>query len=581
MNIVEDRSRPRALAAKHSKVEVIKSVSHRLRGTIARSIAEGASEFGEADKQLLKFHGIYQGYDRDSATALKQAGKSKDVSFMVRVRIPAGRLTPAQYLALDALAERHGGRSLRITTRQTIQFHGVASGELKATMAGINEVMLTTLAACGDVVRNVTATPAPIADAVHRRLQEDARLLSAALSPRTRAYHEIWVDGEPLVGAPLEEEPLYGAAYLPRKFKIGIATPDDNSIDVLTNDLAIIALFEAGELRGYNLALGGGLGMTHGNPDTYPRLASPIAFVAPDDLLPAVQAVVRLQRDHGDRANRKHARLKYLVDARGAAWIKQTLESYFGGPLAEPRPMPPFRIVDHLGWRPQGDGRWYLGVPITSGRIKDQGAVRLRSALREAIARYQPTPILTPQQDILLADVAEADRPAIELVLRKHGVRLAREFSPVARWSLACPALPTCGLALSEAERVKDDLIGAIEAALVGHGLGDERISVRITGCPNGCARPYAGDIGIVGRMPGHYALYVGGDFEGTRLSERLLDKVAYGDIAATLEPLFAFFARCRNPGEGFGDFCHRHPVELLRELVATSTGADRRACGD
>ena len=581
MSAVERLLRPLAPSPKPSKVEAIKSGSRRLRGTIAESVASGARAFDEPDKQLLKFHGVYQGYDRDTATSLKQAGKPKDLSFMVRVRIPAGRLTAEQYLALDALAERHGARSLRITTRQTIQFHGVASGELKATMAGINEALLTTLAACGDVVRNVTATPAPIADSVHRRLQEDARLLSAALSPRTRAYHEIWVDGEPAVGGPLEQEPLYGATYLPRKFKIGIATPEDNSIDVLTNDLAIVALFENGELLGYNLALGGGLGMTHGKPETYPRLASPIAFVAPDDLLPAVQAVVRLQRDHGDRANRKHARLKYLVDERGAAWIKQTLESYFGGPLADPRPMPRFKIVDHLGWHAQGDGRWYLGVPISSGRIKDTSAARLRTALREAIALYQVTPILTPQQDILLADIREADRAAIEAALRGHGVRLASDFSPVARWSLACPALPTCALALSEAERVKDDLVGAIEAALARHGLGNERIGVRITGCPNGCARPYAGDIGIVGRMPGFYALYVGGDFEGTRLSERLLDKVAYGDIAATLEPLFAFYSRCRRAGEGFGDFCHRHPPELLRALIADAAGGVRRACGD
>ena len=581
MSAVEILPRPRSPSAKPSKVEAIKSESRRLRGTIAETVAGGGRQFAESDKQLLKFHGVYQGYDRDTATALKQGGKSKDVSFMVRVRTPAGRLTPAQYLALDALAERHGGRSLRITTRQTIQFHGVVAGELKATMASINQALLTTLAACGDVVRNVTATPAPIADAVHRRLQEDARLLSAALSPRTHAYHEIWVDGEPVVGGQLEDEPLYGATYLPRKFKIGVATPEDNSIDVLTNDLAIVALFEGDELVGYNLALGGGLGMTHGNPETYPRLASQVAFVAPDDLLPAVQAVVRLQRDHGDRANRKHARLKYLVDDRGVPWIKGTLESYIGGPLEDPRPMPPFKVIDHLGWHAQGDGRWYLGVPVASGRIKDTDSVRLRTALREAISLHRATPILTPQQDILLADIAEADRRAIELLLRGYGVKLASDLSPVARWSLACPALPTCGLALSEAERIKDDLIGAIEAALARHGLGEERISVRITGCPNGCARPYAGDIGIVGRMPGHYALYVGGDFEGTRLSERLLDKVAYDDIAATLEPLFAFFARCRHRGEGFGDFCHRHPPGLLRELIVASTDAVRRASGD
>ncbi|MBV8169379.1 MAG: NADPH-dependent assimilatory sulfite reductase hemoprotein subunit, partial [Alphaproteobacteria bacterium] len=367
---------------RHSKVEGLKRGSHRLRGTIGAGLASPASHFDDGDHQLLKFHGIYEGFDRDSATALKQRGAEKAYEFMVRVKVPAGQLTSAQYLALDALAQRHAGGRLRVTTRQTLQFHGIAKRDLKAAVAEINQTLLSTFGACGDVVRNVTATPAPIADAVHRRLQADAKRLSEALAPRTRAYHEIWVDDQPVTPAEPEDEPLYGASYLPRKFKIGLATPDDNWIDVLTNDLGIVALFDGETLQGYNLALGGGLGMTHNKPKTYPRLATPIVFVAPDDLLDAVTAVVALQRDHGDRGDRKHARLKYLVDDKGAAWIKAALEGYVGRSLEAARATRPFQVREHMGWHAQGDGRWYFGLSIASGRIADVGPQRLASALR-------------------------------------------------------------------------------------------------------------------------------------------------------------------------------------------------------
>ncbi len=554
-----------------SKVELMKRTSVRLRGTIAAGLTEPTSHFGEADHQLLKFHGIYEGFDRDTATALKQSGAEKAYEFMVRVKVPAGQLTAAQYLALDALAQRHGGGKLRITTRESLQFHGVDKRDLKATVAAINATLLTTLSACGDVVRNVTATPAPIADAVHRRLQADAHTLSAALAPRTRAYHEIWVAGEPLAGAEPEDEPLYGATYLPRKFKIGLATPDDNSIDVLTNDLGIIALFDGDRLDGYNLALGGGLGMTHNKPKTYPRLATPLVFVEPDDLLPAVKAVIALQRDHGDRSDRKHARLKYLIDDKGLAWTKATLEGYVGHALDDTRPMPPFKVRDHMGWHPQGDGRWYLGLPVASGRIVDRDGHRLASALRRIFTGFAATPILTPTQDILIGHVAADDRAAIDRVLREHGIALPEDQTPVRRWALACPALPTCGLALTEAERVREPIVDGIEMALGRHGLRDERISVRITGCPNGCARPYAGDIGIVGRVPGFFAIFLGGDFEGTRLNTKVFERVALADIAAVLEPVFADFARARRPGESFGDFCARLGPDALRAIAGVA----------
>lgn len=551
-----------------SGVERLKLESRGLRADLAEQIASPSAEVTDDAYQLLKFHGTYFGYDRDSATERKQRGEDKAWEFMIRARIPGGKLTAEQYLALDDLALRYGGGSLRVTTRQAIQFHAVAKGDLKTTIAGINHALLTTLAACGDVVRNVTATPAPIADARHRRLQDDARLLSTELLPTTRAYHEIWLDEERIAGnAPAEHDPLYGERYLPRKFKIGIATADDNSVDVLTNDLGIIALYDGDELAGYNLALGGGLGMTHNKPKTYPRLATPLVFVGPDELVRATKAVIELQRDHGDRSDRRHARLKYLVDEKGTAWIKAELERYFGAPLEDARPMPAFKVVDHTGWHAQGDGRFYYGLSISSGRIKDQGKFRLRTALRRIVEELKPTPILTPTQDVLLADLPADARGKVEAILTEHGVALPGTLSEVARWALACPALPTCGLALNEAERVRLPLVTEIEQALAAAGIANERISVRITGCPNGCARPYAGEIGIVGRTAADYALFLGGDFEGTRLNRRVFDRVKLAEIASTLAPIFAAYAAERRPDERFGDWCHAQSDDRLRDL--------------
>ena len=550
-----------------SKAEAIKQQSRQLRGTLAEDLADTATPFDKSGYSLLKFHGIYQGYDRDSATERKQRGDNKIWQFMVRVRIPGGRLTAEQYLALDALADRHANGTLRITTRQSIQFHGIVKSGLKAAIAEINGALLTTLAACGDVVRTVTTVPAPIRDPVHVRLEDDARRLSTHLLPKTGAYHEIWVDGEK-VTAEEPVDPLYGERYLPRKFKAGLAIPEDNTIDVLTNDLAIVALFDGDQLAGYNFLLGGGHGMTHNKPETYPRLATPVAFIEPDDLLAAAAAVVRLHRDWGDRGNRRHARLKYVIAERGDEWARERLSEDLGKKLEPCRPMPDFAVPDHLGWHEQGDGKLYLGLPVVSGRVVDGENSRLRSALREIVARFGVDPILMPSQDIILSNIAAADRPAILAVLREHGVRLAEELLPVERWALACPALPSCGLALTEAERVQGDVVGAIAARLERWGLARERLSIRITGCPNGCARPYTGDIGIVGRVPGYYSLYVGGDFEGTRLNQAIAERLDIAGIADALDPLFALFASSRAKGEGFGDFCHRIGIAALQQIV-------------
>lgn len=560
-----------------SKAEAVKQQSRQLRGDIARDLKDTATPFDKEGYSLLKFHGVYQGYDRDSATALKQRGEDKLWQFMVRVRIPGGRLTADQYLGLDAIAENWADGSLRITTRQSIQFHGVVKSGLKAAIAEVNGAMLTTLAACGDVVRTVTTVPAPIRDPVHDRLEADARRLSSHLLPRTGAYHEIWVDGERWreeMDAAAQPDPLYGERYLPRKFKIGLAIPEDNTIDVLTNDLAIVLLYEGERLAGYDFLLGGGHGMTHNMPKTYPRLASPVAFIEPEDLLKAAAAVVRLHRDHGDRGNRRHARLKYVIAENGEEWARERLSEYLGKSLAPCRPLPPFAVPDHLGWHEQGDGKLYLGIPVASGRIVDNESSRVRTALREIVARFGADPILMPSQDIILSEVCPENRDAITALLRERGVRFVEDMLPAERWALACPALPTCGLALTEAERVRADIVGAIQDRLASYGLEHERLSIRITGCPNGCARPYTGDIGIVGRMPGYYALFVGGDFEGTRLNALIAEKVALRGIGEALDPLFALYAADRATGEGFGDFCQRVGLPALQQALAHANEA-------
>ena len=559
-----------------SKAEAVKLQSRQLRGHLARDMTDTNVPFDKEGYSLLKFHGVYQGYDRDSATERKQRGDDKIWQFMVRVRIPGGRLTADQYLGLDQIAESWADGSLRITTRQSIQFHGVVKSGLKSAIAAVNGALLTTLAACGDVVRTVTTVPAPIRDPVHDRLEADARRLSSHLLPQTGAYHEIWVEGEPWrekANGAEQPDPLYGERYLPRKFKIGLAIPEDNTIDVLTNDLAIVPLYEGERLTGYNFLLGGGHGMTHNMPKTYPRLATAVAFIEPEDLLEAAAAVVKLHRDHGDRGNRRHARLKYVIAEKGEAWARERLCEYLGKDLEPCRPLPALSVPDHLGWHEQGDGKLYLGVPVASGRIVDDDRSQIRTALREIVARFRVDPILMPSQDIILSEVRPQDREAIAAILHQHGVRLSEDMLPAERWALACPALPTCGLALTEAERVRDDIVAAIEQSLARYGLEHERLSIRITGCPNGCARPYTGDIGIVGRMPGYYALFVGGDFAGTRLNTLIADKVALGEIGATFDPLFAVYASDRIAGEGFGDFCHRVGVPALQRALARYTG--------
>jgi sulfite reductase (ferredoxin) len=570
-------------AVKLSKAETIKRESGYLKGQISEELADLSSqEVTDATYELLKFHGSYFGYDRDSATERKKAGLEKEYEFMVRMKCPGGRLSAAQYIALDALAEKYANGTLRITTRETFQFHCIKKVGMKPLIADINHLLLSTLGGCGDVVRNIMTCPAPVKDNIHAKLEEDTFLLAKHCAPKTSSYYEVWLDGEVVHDYPFnptpsegEVEPLYGATYMPRKFKIGIITPDDNCIDVLSHDLAILSLFDGQVHTGYNFALGGGMGMKHNSPKTYPRLATPIMYVPPHMLVEATDAVIKLQRDHGDRGDRQHARLKYVVQEKGVAWIKETLEGYLGQKMEGPRPQLPYGVVEHTGWHAQGDGKWFLGLPISSGRILDREGETIRSGLREVILDYGMELRLTADQNILLCDIEASEKPIIEAKLRKHGIKLREDVSGAYRNFLACVSLPTCGKALAEAERVKLPLVADIERAMERQGVLEDNIAIRIAGCPNGCSRPYGGDIGIVGRMPEHYSLYIGGDFEGTRLNEKVFDKVPFEGLPKALEPMFAIWKQKREAGEGFGNFCHRYGVAAVKQVAVDALAVD------
>ena len=475
-----------------------------LRGTLRSDLEDVADHFNEAGKQILKFHGIYQQRDREN----RKAGE-KRYSFMVRSRIPGGRLTASQYLAHDALADQYGNGTLRITTRQGLQIHGVIKTELRETLRSIHEILLTTLAACGDVVRNTMLSPVPATHPVHDAIEASINCLAEALLPQTHAYHEVWLDGakaydglaETADALPENEEPLYGLAYLPRKFKIGAAYPGDNSVDVYTQDIGLIAIADKETFPGCNILVGGGLGMTHKKPQTYPRLGSLIGFVPAERLIEVVRAIVTVQRDYGDRSNRRHARMKYLIDDWGIDRFVQKLEERLQYALDPPRKAEPLQNNLYLGWRKQLDGRWFYGISVENGRIRDANGRRLKSALRAIIEQFQPGVRLTPNHDLLLADLDETVRSEVEALLDAHGVPRPDALSQARKHAMACPALPTCGLALTEAERVIPTVIDRMEAELASLGLEQEILSIRMTGCPNGCARPYVADIGLVGTL--------------------------------------------------------------------------------
>ena len=549
-----------------SEAERIKLESLGLRGPLAEELSDESTHLTERARQLLKFHGSYQQEDRDQRRERKRAGLEPAYQFMIRSKLPGGTMTGEQYLLHDHLADRYGNGTIRITTRQGFQLYGVLKSNLRSTIHELNEALVITFGACGDVVRNTIACPAPIAGTLRLEMAALARTISNEMLPKSRSYHDIWVEGEKVTRAEEPEpDPLYRDRYLPRKFKIAFAFPDDNCTDVLANDVALIVIQEEGRLVGFNIAVGGGMGSTHGKADTYPRIASPIGFTEPDDLMDILKAIIAVQRDNGNREDRRRARLKYLLDERGDDWFREQVEAELGRPLA------PYRdevvltaFEDHLGWHDQRDGRWFRGIWVENGRIRDKDDHHLRTALRTIVQRFAPDVHLTTHQNILLTNIDPADRAAIDAIPAEHGVIAPEDVLPVRRFSMACPAIPTCPLAVAESERVFPGVVDGMEQALAELGIPDQAITVRMTGCPNGCARPYTSELAFVGRSLGKYVVYVGGNAEGTRMGSVYADLVPLDRLIDTVRPLLKRYRDERDGDERFGDFWTRIGLEPI-----------------
>jgi sulfite reductase (ferredoxin) len=559
-------------------VEKAKLESNYLRGTLAEELADGTSGFGKDGEKLLKHFGTYQQDDRD-ARAAKRAGGAKagqkpgkEYIMMVRSKIPGGKLTSEQLVAELDLCDTIGNSTLRITSRQGLQLHGVPKDDLKYTIQRISAIGLSTLGACGDVNRNVMCCPAPYKlDPVHRKLQQAADEIAAYFAPRTRAYHDIFLknleNGEEQCIASTkgeEIEPIYGKRYLPRKFKIAVGLPGDNCVDIYTNDMGFLAICRDFEIVGYNVLVGGGQGRTPSAEKTFPALAHRLCFITPEQLIDVAAAVIKVQRDFGNREDRKIARLKYLIHEWGIEQFKAKVEEYYGAPLPAPWDDDVFRHDDHMGWAEQGDGRWFYGLNVENGRIKDGNEFQLKTALREICSKLQPGIRLTAHQSMIFTDIEPADRGTLIDILRAHNVKLSEEFSEVRRWSMACVAWPTCGLSITESERALPGMMDEMEVELARLGLQNERFTVRMTGCPNGCARPYNCDIGLVGRAKDQYTLFLGGRLLGNRLNFEYKDYVPADEVVKELIPVFTLFQQQRQNGEELGDFCQRVGKEAL-----------------
>lgn len=545
-----------------SPVEGIKLRSNFLRGTLVESLADTATgALAEDDTQLSKFHGFYQQDQRDFRDERRRQMLEPDYQFMIRCRVPGGVCTPSQWLALDDIARTHANGTLRLTTRQAFQLHGVIKRELKATIRAINASLLDSIAACGDVNRNTMVTPLPESSAVHRRVYADAVAASAHLLPRTTAYHEIWLGRERAAGTSgqaEDDEPIYGRTYLPRKFKMSFAIPPRNDVDVFAHDLSFIAIVEEGGVAGYNVTVGGGMGATHGDAETYPRLADVIGFCAPDQVIEVSETIVKIQRDFGDRVERKHARLKYTLAERGVDWLHAEFESRTGWRLEPPRPFAFTHTGDRLGWQQTDDGLWHLALFIENGRIADRDGASQLTGMREIARVLRGEFRLTPNQNVIVSRVEASDRAVIDRIVAQHGLDSWNRLTPLRLNSMACVGFPTCGLAMAESERYLPDLVTRIEGLMQSHGLGDCPITIRMTGCPNGCARPYLAEIGLVGKGPGLYNLHLGAAFDGSRMNVLSRESVQEQDVLNVLDGLFRDFAAGRQAGEHFGDFLHR-----------------------
>lgn len=571
---------------KLSKVEVIKERSNLLREPLASELQLDTNSFTEDSIQLLKFHGSYQQDNRDN----RVKGQGKDYSMMLRTRTPSGFVPPQLYLTLDRLSDQYGNHTIRVTTRQAFQLHGVLKQNLKATISTIIHNMGSTLTACGDVNRNVMSPPAPYRNRPEYEYAKTyANNIADLLTPQSGAYYEIWMDGEKVVSGQEDPEvvaarkrsangtnvegsvePIYGETYLPRKFKVCVTVPGDNSVDLFSQDLSLVVITSnSGELEGFNIYAGGGLGRTHNKEETFPRIADPIGYVAKADIYDAVKAIVATQRDYGDRTDRRHARMKYLIEEWGVEKFRAKVEEYLGKSFEPLKPLPEFKYLDFLGWNEQGDGKLFYGISVQNGRIKDEGAFQLKSALRKLVEQFDIPMMLTPSQNIILFDIDPSHRQPVDQLLAEHGIQRVEEIDTLERLSIACPALPTCGLATAESERISPSVLQRLRQVLVEVGLPDESFIVRMTGCPNGCARPYLAELAFVGNGPNTYQVWVGASPNQTRLAQVYLEKMNLDDLEATLKPVFTFFKNERQSGERFGDFCNRVGLDAIHQFSA------------
>jgi sulfite reductase beta subunit-like hemoprotein len=541
-----------------SDVEIIKRNSDALRGTLGEALEETSEvALSEENSRILKFHGSYEQDQRDLRQSRREAGLGRAYSYMIRIVLPAGQLTAKQYLELDCMADRYTFGTIRLTTRQAIQFHGVLKGNLRETIKQINQSLMTTLAACGDVCRNVMASAPPFETAIYRQIRQTAHDIAVDLRPSTRAYYEIWIDGQRLMSTE-NEEPFYGTTYLPRKFKVGVTVQGDNQIDVFSYDTGLIGIVESDRLVGYNIVAGGGMGMSHGRENTFAQIASKIGWVAVEDAVAAIRVLAAIYRDLGNRCDRKQARLKYLVDTMGYENFLAEFKERAEFPVHDWRELPPIETQDWLGPHRQDENLWFYGIFVENGRIKDDQGMQMKTAFRRIAQELDRPMTLTAQQSLLFNGLTAPQMHRLEEILREHNVPLLNEISNARRYSMACPALPTCGLAVAESERAAPDFISQLETRLASLGIADAKLTVRMTGCPNGCARPYTADIALVGRRPGVYHLFVGGRLAGDRMADLYLADVKLEEVVDVLTPLLIQYAHERLEEEGLGDFYQR-----------------------